>query len=74
MGTHAALRQGSTDPNHKVCIFGAQYCFPTEFQIMLKEKFFKLREDCFKITDANGQLFFQVRIDQWDANKIEITL
>jgi hypothetical protein len=33
---------------------------PGQFQIMMREKFFKLREDCFKITDANGQLFFQV--------------
>jgi len=34
---------------------------PGPFQIMLREKFFKLREDCFKITDSNGNLFFQVK-------------
>ncbi|KAL5249309.1 hypothetical protein ACHWQZ_G018239 [Mnemiopsis leidyi] len=57
--THQSLRQA--DPNHKICIFGPQYCMPGPFQIMLREKFFKLREDCFKITDSNGQLFFQVK-------------
>ena len=56
--THQSLRQA--DPNHKICIFGPQYCFPTQFQIILREKFFKLREDCFKITDISGNLFFQV--------------
>ena len=58
VATHQSLRQA--DPNHKICIFGPQYCMPGQFQILLKEKFFKLREDCFKITDAAGNLFFQV--------------
>ena len=63
--THHSLRQA--DPSHRICLFGPQYCFPTPFQIILREKFFRLREDCFKITDAQGNLFFQVTI-QWCQN------
>eukprot|EP00116_Pleurobrachia_bachei_P009983 sb/3470245/ len=61
MAQHKALVQASNgDPSHKICIFGPQYCYPHQFQLLLKEKFFKLRDDCFKIQDTAGNTFFQV--------------
>ena len=63
--THESLRQACPDKlghDHKICIFGEQYCYTTQFQIKMREKLFRIREDCFKITDANGQHFFDVSI------------
>ena len=60
MSTPSSLRQASADPSHRICIFGPQYCFPTQFQLQMREKFFKLREDCFQIKDTAGTTFFQV--------------
>ena len=58
MTTPACLRVAG--PEHQICFFGPQFVRQDQFQVMMREKLMKLRDDCFEINDANGVTLFTV--------------